>query len=64
MKLSTTVTIPASDVSVEHQNPILLIGSCFSQNIGKKLIENKFDVNQVNAQIIQILGLTQNTTIS
>ena len=45
MKLSTTVSIPKSDVAIKHQSSILLIGSCFSQNIGKKLIENKFDVN-------------------
>jgi glycosyltransferase involved in cell wall biosynthesis len=33
-------------------------------NRSREIAENKFDVNQVNARIVQILGLTQNTTIS
>ncbi len=45
MKLSTAVSIPKSDVLIDHQNPIFLIGSCFAENIGTKLIDSKFDVN-------------------
>ena len=45
MKLSTQVSIPKSRTTISHQNPILLIGSCFSQNIGNKLIDHKFDVH-------------------
>jgi hypothetical protein len=44
MKLSTEVSIPKSDISIAHQNSILLIGSCFTENIGTKLTDNKFDV--------------------
>jgi len=45
IKLTTTVSIPKSSFSISHQKPILLIGSCFAENIGTRLIENKFDVN-------------------
>jgi hypothetical protein len=44
MKLSTSVTIPKSDITVAHEHPVLLIGSCFAQNIGEKLQQNKFNV--------------------
>ncbi len=43
MKLTTPVSIPKSDVVLDHQNPSLLIGSCFAQNIGEKLIDHKFN---------------------
>jgi hypothetical protein len=45
MKLSTEVLIPKSNSLIEHKSAILLIGSCFTENIGIKLTENKFDVN-------------------
>ena len=44
MKLSTTVSIPKSEISVQHQTPLLLLGSCFAENIGNQLIDHKFDV--------------------
>jgi hypothetical protein len=47
MKLSTPVSISKNEVFIEHQTPLLFIGSCFAENIGKKLIDSKFDV-QVN----------------
>ncbi len=45
MKLTTEVSIPQSDVYIKHQNPILLIGSCFTESIGEKLNDYKFDVH-------------------
>lgn len=45
MKLSTQVPIPKSHVSIKHQEPIMLIGSCFTESIGAKLNNNKFDIN-------------------
>ena len=44
MKFTTPVAIPKSEFNISHQEPILLIGSCFAENIGEKLIDNKFDV--------------------
>lgn len=43
-KFTTPVSIPKSNVSVSHQQHLLLIGSCFAENIGEKLIDNKFNV--------------------
>jgi hypothetical protein len=45
IKLSTPVSIPKSDASITHQTPILLIGSCFAENMGNQLIDHKFDVH-------------------
>jgi hypothetical protein len=44
MRLSTPVSIPQADFFIEHQSPLLFVGSCFVENIGTKLIDNKFDV--------------------
>jgi hypothetical protein len=43
-KFTSPVTIPKSDFSISHQHPILLLGSCFTESIGQKLLDNKFDV--------------------
>ena len=44
IKFTTPASIPKSDFSISHEQPTLLIGSCFAQNIGEKLIGNKFNV--------------------
>ncbi len=41
-QLQTFVDIPSPKVSIEHSHNILLLGSCFSTNIGKKLEALKF----------------------
>lgn len=38
----TPVEIPRSRVEVGHEHSILLMGSCFAENIGRRLTENKF----------------------
>lgn len=45
MKLQTPVILHKSAFNISHQDAILLFGSCFSENIGLKLVENKFSVN-------------------
>lgn len=45
MKLNTSITIPQSEYNISHRDKILMIGSCFTQNIGNKLLDSKFDVN-------------------
>ena len=40
----TIVDIPVFKTKLDHRNEILLIGSCFSENIGNKLKESKFNV--------------------
>ncbi len=42
MKLSTPVNIDSADFNLTHQTSLLLIGSCFSQNIGAQLTKYKF----------------------
>lgn len=34
-----------STINIAHQDAILLLGSCFTENIGEKLIHSKFNVN-------------------
>tara|TARA_B100000809_G_scaffold266826_1_gene331956 strand:- start:820 stop:1785 length:966 start_codon:yes stop_codon:yes gene_type:complete len=43
MNLSTPVSIKKSEFSISYKNPTFLIGSCFTEHIGDKLLENKFD---------------------
>ena len=45
MNLQTPVTFPKANFDITHRSTILLFGSCFSENIGLKLKENKFSVN-------------------
>lgn len=45
MKLQTPVIFPKASFDISHHSTLLLLGSCFSENIGSKLIENKFSVN-------------------
>jgi len=42
MNFLTPVNIPEYSFSVHHQQQVLLLGSCFSENIGQKLKESKF----------------------
>lgn len=42
MEFKTTVDIKASNYKITHQQSILLLGSCFSDNIGEKFVEGGF----------------------
>jgi len=45
MKLfRTIVDIPESKFKISHTNKIMILGSCFSENIGKKMLSYKFKV--------------------
>ncbi len=45
IKFTTPVPIPKSEFNIIHQDPVLLFGSCFTESIGQKLLENKFNIN-------------------
>lgn len=45
MDFRTVVQIPIVDFSIDHKMQSMLFGSCFSENIGRKLLENKFSVD-------------------
>ena len=47
MEFRTKVELPVGQGEIRHSDPILLWGSCFAENIGKLLTDNKFhcDVN-------------------
>ena len=45
MNLQTPVISPKASFDITHRSTMLLFGSCFSENIGLKLRENKFRVN-------------------
>lgn len=42
MQLITNVELPVSQSEIKHSDIILLMGSCFAENIGNKLSDNKF----------------------
>ena len=45
MDFRTKVELPASLPPVTHAGQILLLGSCFAENMGRQLAENKFRVD-------------------
>ena len=44
MQLTTPVNIAPSSLRIDHSTPLLLMGSCFSDEIGGKLLAAGFDV--------------------
>lgn len=45
MDLLTLISIPAPPYRFSYDKRILLLGSCFAENIGVKLADNRFDVD-------------------
>lgn len=45
MEFSTKIDIPISDTLITHKSRILMFGSCFIENMGKLLVDDKFGVN-------------------
>lgn len=44
MTLSTPVNIPSATVRLSHRRPVLLLGSCFSDEMGSRLRQSGFEV--------------------
>lgn len=44
MQLTTPVTLQKNDIEITHKSNIMLLGSCFAQNIGNRLQAGKFNV--------------------
>jgi len=44
MVFSTPIQIPRSDILITHSTQIMLLGSCFSEHIGRQLFLHKFRV--------------------
>lgn len=45
MNLSTSVELPVGLPPIAHEQQLLLMGSCFAENIGTLLMENKFRID-------------------
>ena len=45
MNFQTNVELPTGLPSITHAGKLLLMGSCFAENIGKQLLESKFKVD-------------------
>ncbi|MBL4706454.1 MAG: GSCFA domain-containing protein [Flavobacteriales bacterium] len=67
MKFRSEIQIPRSEITIEHGSKVLMIGSCFSQNIGNKLNAVKivskeishgilFNPHSVNQALTDIIG--------
>ena len=54
MQLITKVKLPEYPFQLDHQVPILMMGSCFTENIGQLLDKYLFRVN------VNPFGLTYN----
>jgi len=45
MEFRKKVEISKSELSIDYQSKLMLMGSCFAENIGEKFLGNKFNVN-------------------
>jgi len=45
MDFRIEIDIPKSEIEISHRSHILMFGSCFIENIGKLLVDNRFNVN-------------------
>lgn len=54
MKLRTEISVEKANKEIDHQSNILFVGSCFSENIGSKLSDCKFNT------LINPLGISYN----
>lgn len=45
MNLQTKITIVAPDFSIDYNSKLMMLGSCFAENIGSKFSYYKFDVD-------------------
>jgi hypothetical protein len=46
MKMMLEINYPSPGVGIQYNDPVMVIGSCFTEHIGKRLIERKFKVLQ------------------
>lgn len=44
MQFTTPVDIHKSRETIDHKSKLMLLGSCFAQNIGQRLAQGKFDI--------------------
>lgn len=44
MQFTTPVTLPGNGPDISHTSRIMLVGSCFADNIGKRLQDRKFNI--------------------
>lgn len=45
MELYTRILLPKALFSFSYEDRVVMMGSCFAENIGRKLEENKFSVD-------------------
>lgn len=43
MEFRTLVELPKKELNIKHTHKLMLFGSCFAENIGNLLLDNKFD---------------------
>ena len=46
MELYTRILLPKARFSFSYEDRVVMMGSCFAENIGRKLEENKFSVGR------------------
>lgn len=45
MDFRTRVELPKKELDIKHSDRMLILGSCFAENIGNRLVDNKFRCN-------------------
>ena len=59
MNLNTPVEIPSGFTPISHAQQLLIMGSCFAENIGTLLAENKFriDINPFGILYLSLIHI-------
>lgn len=63
MNFRTIINIPESSLKISHKSQILLMGSCFAQNMARKLSENKFVVQNPFGVLYNPLSIAEGLNI-
>ena len=50
MDFRTLVDLPVKQLKINHSHKIMMLGSCFAENIGRKLQENKFRCDKIRME--------------
>ncbi|MBQ2026104.1 MAG: GSCFA domain-containing protein [Paludibacteraceae bacterium] len=62
MNFISTIQIPKAKQTITHHNRVLCVGSCFAQNIARKLCENGFDACNPFGALYNPLSIAQGIT--
>ena len=59
MKFRTEIEIPTSELTLSPEEPILMVGSCFAYNMGKRMRECLWDADNSSGVLYNPLSIAE-----